>query len=35
MPYVEEKDYQFKGELDKENDKQLIKALELLKENSD
>ena len=34
-PDVEEKDYQFKGELDKENDKQLIKALELLKENSD
>ena len=34
-PDVEEKDYQFKGELDKENDKQLIKALELLKENND
>ena len=34
-PDVEVKDYQFKGELDKDNDKQFIKALELLKENSD
>ncbi len=29
---VEVKDYQFKGELDKDNDKQFIRALELLKE---
>ena len=34
-PDVEVKDYQFKGELDKDNDKQFIKALELLKENND
>ena len=34
-PDVEVKDYQFKGELDKDNDKQFIKALELLRENND
>ncbi len=34
-PDVEVKDCQFKGELDKGNDKQFIKALELQKENSD
>ena len=34
-PDVEVKDYQFKGELDKDNDKQFIKALELLKGNND
>ena len=34
-PDVEVKDYQFKGELDKDNDKQFIKALKLLKENND
>ena len=34
-PDVEVKDYQFKGELDKDNDKQFIKALKLLKENKD
>ena len=34
-PDVEVKDYQFKGELDKDNDKQFIKVLELLRENND
>ena len=34
-PDVAVKNYQFKGELDKDNDKQFIKVLELLKENND